>query len=126
MGTSRHSSRRKGDTAMQEGIYEQLINKKIKAELDDLPDIFTVEKEEIDETEARVLLSSYISYVTRNALSHIRDGGNKEDSLLRQMEVCNEIIDVLHQKLDDDDFAKLKLDEHGEILTSIYKTINTA
>ncbi|MGG0668588.1 DEAD/DEAH box helicase [Sporosarcina koreensis] len=111
---------------MQEGIYEQLINKKIKAELDDLPDIFTVEKEEIDEAEARILLSSYISYVTRNALSHIRDGGNKEDSLLRQMEVCNEIIDVLHQKLDDDDFAKLKLDEHGEILTSIYKTINTA
>ena len=68
---------------MQEGIYEQLINKKIKAELDELPDIFAVEKEEIDEAEARVLLSSYISSVTRNALSHIRDGGNKEDALLK-------------------------------------------
>ena len=45
---------------------------------------------------------------------------------LRQIRICNEIIDVLHQKLDDDDFAKLKLDEHAEILTSIYKTINTA
>ncbi|MFC5601859.1 DUF3427 domain-containing protein [Sporosarcina koreensis] len=111
---------------MQEGIYEQLINKKVKAELDELPDVFAVEKEEMDEAEARVLLSSYISSVTRNALSHIRDGGNKEDALLRQIEVCNEIIDVLHQKLGDDEFAKLKLDEHAEILTSIYKTINTA
>lgn len=111
---------------MQEGIYEQLINRKIKAELDLLPDIFSVEKEEIDEAEARVLLSSYISSVTRNALSHIRDGGNKEDALLRQIEVCNEIINVLHQKLGDDDFAEHKLDEHAEILTSIYRTINTA
>jgi superfamily II DNA or RNA helicase len=111
---------------MQEGIYEQLINKKIKAELDELPDIFAVEKEGIDEAEARVLLSSYISSVTRNALSHIRDGGNKEDALLKQIQICNEIIDVLHQKLKDEDFAGLKLDEHAEILTSVYKTINTA
>ncbi|MCG7343410.1 DUF3427 domain-containing protein [Sporosarcina sp. ACRSL] len=111
---------------MHEGIYEQLINKKIKEELDELPDIFVVEKEQIDEAEARVLLSSYISFVTRNALSHIREGGNKEDALLRQIEVCNEIIDVLHQKLNDDDVAKHKLDEQAEILTSIYKTINTA
>ena len=111
---------------MHEGIYEQLINMKIKAELDELPAIFAVEKEKIDEAEARVLLSSYISSVTRNALSHVRDGGNKEDALLKQIQICNEIIDVLHQKLDDDDFEKLKLDEHAEILTSIYKTINTA
>ena len=111
---------------MQEGIYEQLINRKIKIELEKLPEIFAVEKEEIDEAEARVLLSSYISSVTRNALSHIREGGNKEDALLRQIEVCNEIIDVLIQKLDDDDFANLKLEEHAEILTSVYKTINTA
>ena len=111
---------------MHEGIYEQLINMKIKAELDELPAIFAVEKEKIDEAEARVLLSSYISSVTRNALSHARDGGNKEDALLKQIRICNEIIDVLQQKLDDDDFEKLKLDEHAEILTSIYKTINTA
>ena len=45
---------------------------------------------------------------------------------LEQIRICNEIIDVLQQKLDDDDFEKLKLDEHAEILTSIYKTINTA
>ncbi|MGN7386148.1 DUF3427 domain-containing protein [Sporosarcina sp. SAFN-015] len=111
---------------MQEGIYEQLINKQIKTELDELPDIFSVEKEGIDEAEARVLLSSYISSVTRNALSHIRDGGNKEDALLSQIQICNEIIDVLQKKLNDDDFGELKLDEHAEILTSIYKTINTA
>ncbi|MDW0116664.1 DUF3427 domain-containing protein [Sporosarcina thermotolerans] len=111
---------------MQEGIYEQLINNKIKSELEELPDIFAVGKEGIDEAEARVLLSSYISTVTKNALSHIRDGGNKEDALLRQIQICNEIIDVLHQKLDDADFEELKLDEHAEILTSIYKTINTA
>lgn len=112
---------------MHEGIYEQLINEKIRAELAGLPpEIFTYEKEKIDEAEARVMLSSYISSVTRTALSHIREGSDKDEALLKQIQVCNEIIEVLHQKLNDNEFAKLKLEEHAEVLTSIFKTINTA
>ncbi|MBD7983998.1 DUF3427 domain-containing protein [Sporosarcina sp. Sa2YVA2] len=112
---------------MQEGIYEQLINEKVKTELLALsPDLFAVETEKIDEAEARVLLSSYISSITRTALAHIREGSDKNEALLKQIQACNEIIDVLHQKLNDKEFAKLKLDEHAEILTSIYKTINTS
>lgn len=112
---------------MQEGIYEQLINGKIKSELLGLsPELFAVETEKIDEAEAQSLLSSYISSITRIALSHIREGNDKDEALLRQIQLCNEMIDVLHQKLNDTYFAKLKIEEHAEILTSVYTTMNTA
>lgn len=112
---------------MQEGIYEQIINEQIKSELLELsPELFAVETEKLEEAEARSLLSSYISSVTRIALSHIREGSDKDDALLKQIQTCNEIIDALQGKLTDYDFAKLKIEEHAEILTSIYKTMNTA
>lgn len=111
---------------MQEGIYEQLINEKVKAELVTLsPELFSVETEKIDEAEARTLLSSYISSITKVALTHIREGSDKDEALLRQIQTCNEIIDVLQQKLSDHDFTGLKIEDHAEVLTSIYKTLNT-
>lgn len=114
---------------MHEGVYEQLINEKIKQSIAKLsPDVYAVEYEKIDVEEAKLILSSYISSVTRIALSHIRENnkGSNEVALLNQIQTCNEIIDILYKKIDDDDFSLLKLDEHSEILTSVYKTLNTA
>lgn len=112
---------------MQEGIYEQLINEKVKSELISLsPELFAIETEKIDEAEARTLLSKYIASITRMALSHIREGSDKDEALLRQIQLCNELIEVLQLKLKEQDFAKLKIEEHAEILTSIYATMNTA
>ena len=112
---------------LKEGIYEQLINGNINSELKKLSsDTYAVDTEKLDVEEAKVYLASYISEVTRKALSYIREDANDDDeALLLQIRTCNEIIQLLSAKLQDEEFATLKLEEHGEVLTSVYKKLNT-
>ena len=53
---------------VKQGIYEQIINHKLKNELAALDPSFDIGIEPIDVEEARKLLSSYISLITRKAL----------------------------------------------------------
>lgn len=113
---------------LKEGIYEQLINGNINSELKKLStDLFAVDTEKLDVEEAKTYLASYISEVTKKALSYIREEASKDDdeALLLQIRACNEIIQMLSTKLQDQEIAALKLDEHGEVLTSVYKKLNT-
>lgn len=109
------------------GIYEEIITQKLNSQLKEL-DINTYElgKEKLDVEEARKNLSSYISHVTRKALSFLREN-KKDDSeaLLEQIKVCNDIISLLSEKLDDDEFKSLQIEEAGEVLTSVYSRINS-
>ncbi|WML44333.1 DUF3427 domain-containing protein [Neobacillus sp. PS3-40] len=112
---------------LNQGIYEEIINQKLKNKLTGL-DINTYEigKELLDVEEARKLLSSYISTVTRKALKFVRDNeSNDQQALINQIRTCNEIISTLSERLDDEEFRQLKIDEEGEILTSIYSRINS-
>ncbi|MFB5086545.1 DUF3427 domain-containing protein [Psychrobacillus sp. PGGUH221] len=113
---------------MKEGIYDQLINKNINSELKKITsDLYAVETEKLDVEEAKTYLASYISEVTKKALSFIREEANVEDdeALLLQIRTCNEIIQMLSVKLQDQEIASLKLEEQGEVLTSVYKKLNT-
>lgn len=112
---------------MQEGIYEQLINEKIRSDLNALSlELYAIDTEKVDAEEAKTYLSAYISAVTKKALSIIReDASNRDTALIEQVRTCNEIIQVLSEKLQDEEFAALKLDEQGELLTSIYHKLNS-
>lgn len=113
---------------LKEGLYEELISEKLEGELAVLEDgKYDISKEKIDVEEARKRLSSYISAVTRKALRYIRDGfsaNESKEALLKQIKTCNEIIEILAQNLEDDEFETLKLSEEGEVLTSIYSKLN--
>lgn len=87
---------------MKQGIYEEIINTKLKTELATLDiDNYEVEKESLDPEEARKLLSSYISAVTRRALKFVRDNESDDrQALLDQIRTCNDVITVLSEKLD--------------------------
>ncbi|MDN4494732.1 DUF3427 domain-containing protein [Ureibacillus aquaedulcis] len=113
---------------MKEGIYDQLINKNINVELEKISsDTFAVNTEKLDVEEAKTYLATYISEVTKRALTFIREEKSKSDqeALLGQIRVCNEIIDLLSRKLKDEEFASFQLEEKGQVLTSVYKKINT-
>ncbi|WP_160676535.1 DEAD/DEAH box helicase [Clostridium sp. C8-1-8] len=114
---------------LKEGLYEELISKKLEGELAVLENgKYDISKEKIDVEEARKRLSSYISAVTRKALRYIREGfsaNESKEALLKQVKTCNEIIEILAQNLEDDEFEKLKLSEEGEVLTSIYSKLNS-
>jgi superfamily II DNA or RNA helicase len=112
---------------LKQGIYEEIINQKLKNELSDLDfNNYDVGKEQIDVEEARKLLSSYISLVTRKALKFVRDNeSNDQQALLNQIRTCNEVITTLSEQLDEEEFNQLKIEEEGEVLTSIYSRINS-
>lgn len=112
---------------IREGIYEEIFNDYLQKELKSLDsDFFGIKKESIDVEEAKKLLSLYISNVTRKALKFVRDNESDEkDALLKQIQICNDIISLLSEKIDHEEFQGLNISEHGEILTAIYKRINT-
>jgi superfamily II DNA or RNA helicase len=111
---------------VKQGIYEQIINQKLKHELARLDYSFDIGKEPLDVEEARKMLSSYISNVTRRALNFVRENeSNDKMALLQQIQTCNSIISILSQELQEDEFDSLKIAEEGEVLTYIYSKINS-
>lgn len=111
---------------MKQGLYEQVINQEILEQLNSLEqDKFIIDKTNIDKEEAKVILSQYISKVIRKSLNYIRDK-EKEDSekLLKQIEACNEIINILSKVSNEDDIKKYNIDENGEMLTALYSKVN--
>jgi superfamily II DNA or RNA helicase len=112
---------------MKQGIYEEIINQQLKKELGTLDlEEFEIGTEQIDPEEARKLLSTYISAITRKALKFVRDNeSDGNQALMDQIRTCNEIIQVLSERLDDEEFEALQIDEEGEILTSIYSKMNS-
>ena len=109
---------------LKEGIYEQIINTKIRPDIEKLKETdFDIGTEQMDVEEARKILSSYISEITRKALKMIREK-NEDAALVNQIKTCNEIITILSKELDDEDFKLLKIEENGEVLTHIYSKIN--
>ncbi|MEH7119001.1 DUF3427 domain-containing protein [Neobacillus vireti] len=112
---------------LKQGIYEEIINQKLKDELAGLDiNTYEIEKERIDVEEARKLLSSYISIVTRKALKFVRDNeSDDQQALINQIRTCNEIISILSDRLDEEEFRQLQINEEGEVLTSIYSRINS-
>ena len=111
---------------LNEGIYEEIINQKLKNELLGLElDSYEIGKERLDVEEARKVLSTYISSVTRRALKYVRDNESDDHlALINQIQTCNEVIATLSEQLDDQEFQSLKIAEEGEVLTSLYSKIN--
>lgn len=111
---------------MKQGLYEQIINTEIQEQLKALEnEKFIIEKSKIDNEEAKVILSQYISKVIRKSLNYIRDK-EKEDSdkLLKQIEACNDIINILSEVSNEDDIKKYEIDKNGQMLNALYSKIN--
>lgn len=111
---------------LKQGIYEQIITQQLHQELANTDLDIKIGRTPIDVEEARKMLSSYISSVTRNALKHVRhQEKNDHDALLKQIETCNEVIDTLSRNLDQQEFNSLKISEEAEVLTHIYSRVNS-
>ena len=77
---------------MQNGLYEQLINKLILSKLNSLDrTTFYIKENEIDKNEASKVLSQYLITVIQVALNLI----SGDDSIEKQIELSNKIIFLL-------------------------------
>ena len=110
---------------MEYGIYEELVNKKILKEIND--ENLLIGKEKLDPEEAKSILTQYIYNITRKSLEYVRDskGEDKEkENILKQISICNNIIDALKEDLNDEDLEELKISDTAEVLTYVYSKIN--
>jgi len=107
---------------VEQGIYEQLINKLVASRLDDLDkNTFYIKKNPIDKIEASKMLSLYLSEVIKVAFNLI----NGENSLENQIEISNKIIYLLKTELEDEDFENDLIETEAKILTAIFSKIDT-
>ena len=108
---------------MKNGIYEEIINNKILKEIDN--EELSIGKEKLDSEEAKNILTQYIANITKTALRYIRDDiKDSNEYLLKQIEICNDIIELLKEKLQDKEFEELKISESAEVLTYVYSRMN--
>lgn len=102
------------------GIYEQLITNLISSRLD--KDKFYIGERELGKDEAAVWLSKFLNRVVEHTINSIPGG---DDQLQRQIDLSNQLILWLKDKLQGDDFFDENLLEgQGKILTALYEIEN--
>lgn len=116
---------------MNQGIYEQLINDKLQQQIDHLESQGDqILKQPLDKEEAHLILSKYVQEVVQRALVFVREDKRKDrkdkKDLIYQIELCNKLIQLLSEHLDDEEFEAFKVSETSEILLSIYSKLNSA
>ena len=110
---------------MKNGIYEEIINNKILKEISN--EELIIGKEKLDSEDAKTFLTQYIAEITKTALKCVRDEiTDPQNYLLKQVELCNDIIELLKQKLNEDEFEDLKITESAEVLTYVYDRMNNS
>ena len=117
---------------LPEGIYEQIVNNRIRSELAKIDlDQYDIGLEELQADDARRILTIYLSYVIRQGLHYVRDSypsssEGEQDALLAQIRLCNDIITEIALHTEEPDFEDNLILEKGEILTSLYQKLNSA
>lgn len=111
---------------VKQGIYEEIINQKLKDEITHLDIDYEIGKEALDVEEARKMLSAYISTVTRRALRYVRENEDDDQTALsHQIKTCNSMISMLSKELSEEEFDSLKIADEGEVLTYVYSKMNS-
>lgn len=108
---------------IQQGIYEQLINKLISSRLNELDrNKFYIKENYIDKSEATRILSQYLSDVIRLGLNLIIG----EESIEKQIELSNKIIYLLKSELKDDVFEEDLISTEAKILSAVFSKLDSS
>ncbi len=107
---------------MQEGLYEQLINKMVLSKLNDLDKkTFYIKEIPIEKHEAVRILTQYLISVIRFGLNSI----SGEHSIERQIDLANKIIKLLKAELRDEEFEFDLIETEGKLLYAIFSKIDS-
>ncbi len=107
---------------MQEGLYEQLINKMVLSKLNDLDKkTFYIKEIPIEKHEAVRILTQYLISVIRFGLNSI----SGEHSIERQIDLANKIIKLLKADLRDEEFEFDLIETEGKLLYAIFSKIDS-
>jgi len=108
-------------TMLKPGLYEQVINKILRKELDSAEDKL-ISTAPIDKAEASRVLAKYIAEVVEKGLSNVLDnGGNVE----LQVSLANKIISTIIGETGESAFSSLSIDERAELLLALLDKKNS-
>ena len=104
------------------GLYEQVISKDIRKEIDSLADSSILSTAPIDESEASVVLAKYLTAAVAKGLDNIRDSDGKLDS---QVSLVNKILALIKSETRQESFDGMSVDERAEQLLALYSRKNS-
>jgi len=105
-----------GTLVLNRGLYEQVVNQSIRDAVRRLDArAVTVDQTAMDAAEADVTLAQYMAGVIKSTLGSFAD----EDSLIRGIDLCNRLIDVLVEETGDGHFRGYRIDADGQLLLAI-------
>ena len=100
---------------LHDGLYEQIINKSLDAELASTDKLATTAP--IDSAEASKVLAKYIAEVVEKGLDNIVDNGGDVNS---QVALANRIISTIISETKETDFDEMSVAERAEQLLALF------
>lgn len=103
---------------LKQGLYEQLINRIIGAEIENAEKRgMYVEAAPVDTGEASKILSQYVAEVIEKGLDNVRDNGG---SLADQIALVNKLVDAVKTETCEDSFGELSVEEQAKQLLALF------
>ena len=102
------------------GLYEQIINKALDAELAKTDKLSQTAR--IDEAEAAKVLAKYVAEIVEKGLDNVKDNGG---DLNKQVELVNRIVSTIVKETQESEFADLSVAERAEQLLALLERKNT-
>lgn len=105
---------------LHEGLYEQIINKGIEAELAESDK--KSQTAPIDAAEASKVLAKYVSEVVERGLENLKDNGA---DLIEQIALANQIITTVEKETKETEFDSFSIAERAEQLLALFDRKNS-
>ena len=102
------------------GLYEQIINKALDAELAKTGKLSQTAR--IDEAEAAKVLAQYVAEIVEKGLDNVKDNGG---DLNKQVELVNRIVSTVVKETQETAFEELSVAERAEQLLALLERKNT-
>lgn len=99
------------------GLYEQVINTRLRSELADIPQA-RKETAPIDKAEASRVLSQYLADIVQKGLDNVLDNGG---DIAAQVALTNQIVTLIQTSTQEADFAALSVSEQAEQLLALLR-----
>ena len=104
---------------LHNGLYEQIINKGLDAELSVTDKLSQTAP--IDSAEASKVLSKYVAEIVEKGLNNVKDNGG---NLTSQVELVNRIVSTIMTETKEADFDTLSVAERAEQLLALFDKKN--
>ena len=104
-------------TMLHPGLYEQVINNALTGELAEIPEA-RKSVAPIDKAEASKVLAQYLADVVQKGLDNVLDNGG---DISAQIGLTNQIVELIQNTTQEDDFAVLGVDQRAEQLLALLR-----